>query len=205
MMTHNALKSNNTCLLSTVATPPPYPALYSPNISSLLILHQDQHHFHTNYRCHGNWPKEVITQVISVTDDERLAPSQVLFIRGQVAFTGNTFVCYTCTVSISCSVSLRQIISFRLPVIVHHLGLDPALITLSSCGRLANTDQHFCTIHSCTIKDDTAGSGDTGRSLYLRVLSSPCNWSITFYTLCVMYRFNRESLSNSSGYSTHWQ
>lgn len=64
--------------------------LYSPDIICLLILHQGQHHFHTNYRRHGNCPKEVITQVISVTDDERLAQGQVLFIRGQVAFRGNT-------------------------------------------------------------------------------------------------------------------
>lgn len=96
------------CLLSITNTPPPYPMLYSPFVSSLPILHQDQHHFHTNYHCRGNWPKEVITQVMSVTDDERLAAGQVFFIRGQVDFAENTVhVCYTCTKCQSAALSAR--------------------------------------------------------------------------------------------------
>lgn len=43
----SAAKSNNMCPLYTSSAP-------LPNISS---LHQDQHHFHANCHCHGNYRK----------------------------------------------------------------------------------------------------------------------------------------------------
>lgn len=128
------------CLLSTVAMPPPYSTLYSPDIISLLILHQDQHHFHTNYSCRGNWPEEVIIQVILVTDYERLAPGQVLFIRGQVAFSENTMhVCHTCSECQSAALSARrmeserQLICFRLTV-----SFDARQASFTYCPMLIN-------------------------------------------------------------------
>lgn len=97
-------------------------------------------------------------------------------------------------VSVSCSVSQRQIICFRLPVIVHARQVSftyhpvciwtLALITLSSCGHLANIwhlQIYYCCIHTelpyphSTTKYDTAWSGGMEGSLYLQGLSSRCS------------------------------
>lgn len=115
---------------------PQHPPSQKKNISSLLILRRGRHHFHANQRFHGNWPKEVITQVISVTDDEKLAPDQVLFIRGQMAFFHGEHCpymeCQSAALSARRMESQRQIIVFGLPVIVHTL---PPSTPLSPCGQ----------------------------------------------------------------------
>lgn len=219
VMTHNALKSNNTCVLFPLCPrlcfiPPTSAASSSstrPNIISIQITVAMATGRKRSLPWWYRW------QTMKAWRRAKCSSSEDKWLSQRTLH-----VCYTCSECQSAALSgtsmarERRIICFRLPVIVHgrHAFFTYCLILVSGLSPLLRFHPvaalpiltlqiHYSCIHTevpyhhNTITDDTVRSDGTGGSLYLRVLSSPCNWSLPFYTrwrMCRCIQQQRPSL-----------